>query len=200
MRTENVPDYSIVRVGKYSEALGGPKTQSLRNQNGAHFRELIDAFAATAGKSVKKAPARPLTNVERAIDEIADMGSRTALRMMLEERRRLEAENDQLRSSFKHLSVSTKAAAPIQAQAQAESIGSNSNLLMISENRLDESMISALAKFLEDRWLEERLWTAEPDGSITDQFTNGDMIAPPGFVDALREVLRMHGSETKGSV
>jgi regulator of replication initiation timing len=165
----------------------------MRNKNGAHFRELIDAFAATAGKSVKKAPARPITNVERAIEEIADLGSRTALRMMLEERRRLEVENDQLRSSYRQLSISTKATTSSPPPTQTHNVASNGNMLVVSKGHLDEYLISAIAKFMEDRWLEERLWNVEPDGSITDQLTDGDMIAPPGFVDALRVVLQIHG-------
>jgi hypothetical protein len=194
MREDDVPDYSIARVGKYSEDTGGPRAQSIRNQNGAHFRELIDAFARTDGKSRQKSPAQPPSNVERAIDLIPDMAARVALKMMMEDRRRLQVETNELRTAFKRLSVATTVPdrkTDLIGQAAVTPINDQPNL-----GTLDATAIGAIERFLSPDWIDERLWSVEPDGSISDDAIGGDMIAPPGFVDALRDVVRHHCGET----
>lgn len=187
MQADEVPDYSLARVGKYTDKMGGPKAQSIRNENGAKFRELIDAFARTAGKARARTPAHPPSNVERAIEMIPDMAARVALKMMLEDRRRLQIENNDLRSAFKRLSVAPTR--PEEPRGQVEVLGAAAGPQAMT---LDPAAISAINRFLASDWFEERLWTVDPDGSISDDATGGDMIAPPGFVDALRSIVQSH--------
>lgn len=189
MRADEVPDYSPARVGRYTDRMGGPKAQSIRNENGAKFQKLIDAFARTGGKSSRRTPAHPPTNIERAIEMIPDMAARVSLKMMLEDRRRLQVENNDLRSAFKRLSVATTA--PDEPRARVEVLGAAARPSLT----LDTAAAGAINRFLSADWLEERLWTVEPDGSISDDAIGGDMIAPPGFVDALRSAVQRHEGE-----
>lgn len=193
MRLKDVPDYSIARVGKYSEQLGGIRTQSIRNVNGDRFRELIDAYASTVGKSRSKLPARAPSNVELAIDKVADNGARTALKMMVEDRRRLLDENNKLRHAFKKLSVETVNL----GQVNSSDLKQPEKLLppLRSRETFDDIFRAAVKRFLSDDWLQERAWLIQPDGSIADNATVGDLIAPPGFVDALRQLLHDHPPE-----
>lgn len=187
MRLDEVPDYNAARVGKYSAELGGIRAQSIRNANGFRFRELIDAYANTVGKSRSKVPVRPPSNVDLALDKVTDIGVRTTLKMMLADRRRLLDENNRLRSAFKKLAVVTadlgKEEAPDSQQA--------SEVLppIRARETVDDILLAAVEKFLSDDWLEKRAWIIEPDGSIVDNAIVGDLVAPPGFVDALRQLV-----------
>jgi hypothetical protein len=195
MRVDAVPDYNIARVGKYSKQLGGIQAQSIRNANGERFRDLIDAYAATVGKSRAKLPARAPSNVDLAIERITDNGSRTALKMMMEDRRRLLEENQKLRHAYKKLSVDTVNLGHVGASPAPE----QGRMVLTAPDRatVDELLLGAVQRFLSDDWQKERAWLIEPDGSITDTATMGDLVAPPGFVDALRQLL--HGNRSSAA-
>lgn len=187
MRDDGVSDYSIAKVGAYSKTLGGPQAQSIRNKNGAHFQSLIKAFAASEGKPQKKLPARPESNVDAAIRAIADQGVRLALEMRLAQARRDRSELDMLRSAFKNLSVSISSGSHPSAAAGTALVGKGGGE---THRDLTSPLAAAIEKFLSSDWLDERFWKVDADGSIVDESIGGALIAPPGFVDALREILR----------
>ena len=179
--------YGPSRVGEYTEQHGGPRAQSIRNANGATFRKLIDAVAATEGKPRVKAPAHPPSNIELAIAMIPDLPARTLLTMIVEDRRRLLTRENELRTAFARLSVAAGTAdrAPVAIE-QAQTAR--------SEQPVDLPLLSGveagvLRRFLSDDWLEERSWTIDPDGSIVDDATGGGLIAPPGFADIIHKLL-----------
>lgn len=193
MRTASVPDYSIARVGAFSEQHGGPKTQSIRNTNGAKFREIIEAFANDVSAPTQKKPRRPRSALEQEIDNIKDIGVRTALKMTIERSRRLERENDQLRSAFKNLSSpilfeNNEAPNGIDRRQIGQIIPSNKN---VDSMRIDPILIESIERFVSQEWMESRFWSTQSDGSIMDEVSGSLLIAPPGFVDALRLVLEL---------
>jgi hypothetical protein len=188
MRRDGVRDYGPSRVGEYTEQHGGPRAQSIRNANGATFRKLIDAVAATEGKPRVKAPAHPPSNVELAIAMIPDMAARTLLKMIVEDRRRLQTRENELRTAFARLSVSAGTTDPkIPGVQQAEATQPDQQQL--ARAALSGVEATALRRFLSDDWLEERSWTIDPDGSIVDNTAGGDLVAPPGFVDGIQKAL-----------
>ncbi|MGX1742412.1 gamma-mobile-trio protein GmtX [Bosea sp. NPDC055353] len=187
MRAANVPDYSIARVGKFCEKYGGPKSQSIRNASGAKFRRLIETFANDVGSSIAKLSYKPQSNIDRAIDDIRDFGSRTAIRMIIERSKRLERENDELRSAFKNLSV---AAGPTCGSAAApDSLFFPTTRTPASAPELEVVQLEAITKFLSDEWMQSRFWSVGDDGSIVDEVSGSILVAPPGFVDGLRRVM-----------
>lgn len=105
LQAEGAPDFSISRVGSRSEKLGGPKTQSLRNEGGEDYRELISAFARDIGREMRPSALRPASQLDEAIGRIPDLAVRTLIRLKLEDAKRLKTENDTLRMAFRELSV-----------------------------------------------------------------------------------------------
>lgn len=174
MRDDNVEVYSIALVGSYSERLGGPKTQSIRNKQGEVFRSLIEAFAEDEGRRIKR-PQKALPPIEEAIAKISDRGTQLALRLEIKANARLKAENDRLKAAFKVLSV---------VPTVNRSLDQSGN----DPPKLSEIEFDSIARFLGSAWREERLWSLEEDGSIVEQ-PSGTLIAPPGFVTALQEIL-----------
>ncbi|WP_367889904.1 gamma-mobile-trio protein GmtX [Neorhizobium galegae] len=168
----------------YSERLGGPKTQSIRNKQGEVFRSLIEAFAEDEGRRIKR-PQKALPPIEEAIAKISDRGTQLALRLEIKANARLKAENDRLKAAFKVLSV---------VPTVNRSLDQSGN----DPPKLSEIEFDSIARFLGSAWREERLWSLEEDGSIVEQ-PSGTLIAPPGFVTALQEILASGLIETKES-
>jgi hypothetical protein len=197
MRSKDAPDYNIASVGRRSEEMGGPKTQSIRNTNGAHFRELIEAFAKQDGASIKKTPITQMSQVDVAISRIPDLAVRTVLKMTVADSKRLKHENDMLRSAFRRLSVDMRtpetSVAPSPTIVEAVSIDV---ILPAKSQPIEPSSAHAFERFLSDDWIEERGWRVELDGSITDT-TMDWLVAPPGFADAIRGLLLNAGSKNK---
>ncbi|HEY5777263.1 MAG TPA: gamma-mobile-trio protein GmtX [Terrimicrobiaceae bacterium] len=195
MRAAKVVDYSIARVGKFCEQHGGPKSQSIRNSNGAKFRALIEAFANDAGAVTRRTPSKPRSNIDRAIDQIQDLGVRTAIRMTIERARRLERQNDELRSAFKNLSIPA-AASPSHGTSALEGGFISPVSSTGSFPPLEALHLEAVAKFISDEWIQSRFWSISNDGSIVEEVSGSALIAPPGFVNALRRILG-HGAPTE---
>jgi hypothetical protein len=186
LRGKDSPDYSIARVGAAVEKLGGPKTQSLRNKDGAHFRKLIESFARSAGAPVKKAPMHPLSQAELALEQITNIGARATLKLLLVDYRREKSENDRLRHAFKSLSVDatkpTTVSKPAVYQTEQETCD--------KPIELERAFIKAFEMFLGRSWMDERHFSVEADGSIIDQKEGGWLVAPPGFLDGLQRLIQ----------
>ncbi|MGR9156211.1 gamma-mobile-trio protein GmtX [Rhizobium leguminosarum] len=174
MRDENVDVYTIAVVGSYSEKCGGPQTQSIRNKQGKPFRTLIEAFADDEGKRIKR-PQKSLPPIDAAIDMIADKGAQLALRLEIKANAGLKAENDRLKAAFKVLSV-------------VPTVERSLNQPETPRPKLSEIELDSINRFLAGSWREERLWLFGDDGSIVEE-PSGTLIAPPGFVNALRDIL-----------
>ncbi len=177
MKDEGISDYSIVNVGRFSDRHSGPKTQSVRNKSGRHYRDLIVAFVSEAGYSV--APKKPSTPpIEEAIASIPDKGSQLVLRMALVDYNLLKTENDKLRAAFKMLSIDPTADLHVTTGPTASTTWSHLTTLHLY----------ALERIVSNAWVEERAWRIEADGSIMDE-ASGMLVAPPGFCDAIKIVL-----------
>lgn len=174
---------SISKVGQRSFELGGVKAQSIRNKNGAVYREIFEAFCRDKGVSGKAVSlTKPTSQIDAWIDQISDIAVRTILKMEREEARRCKAENDMLRQNFRKL----------QVDPTSESVNSSADLLnaprQIPALHSVTLGVAAIREFLADDWLEQRAWRIQLDGSILDETTDW-LVAPPGFADALREAL-----------
>lgn len=197
MVKDGVADFSYGRVGEYSAKEKGPHTQSIRNQQGAHFRRLIDAYAGSNFKPVKRTGPKP-TNIERIIEGLPNLADRVALRMLLEDRNRKTEENQTLRFAFRRISVDP------YSDSRANLTGSETPLIEAgppkTNSEIDVSAaenqgrvdVGPLERFISETWLEARTLTIQVDGSILDEVA-GQLIAPPGFVETLRVVIGVLG-------
>lgn len=182
IREEGGRDYSLAEVGRHLEVAGGPKTQSLRNAQGAHFREVITAYADAASGS-KRYVAKGKSQVEAALDLITDPSIRATLRMAIEEGKRLKVVNDNLHAAFKTLQVGATPTPLAEPAGQAVIAQSAPGL------SLSPRLRSALRKGVDRARLAERGLVVAGDGSI--QTEAGESVFPPAFVAAVEAVLDM---------
>jgi hypothetical protein len=174
IREEGGRDYSLAEVGRRLEAAGGPKTQSLRNVQGAHFRDVITAYADAVSGS-KKYVAKGGSQVEAALELITDPSIRATLRMAIEEGKRLKVVNDNLHAAFKTLQVGAVGTAVAEVPQIAAPV--------TSVEPLPAKLLRALKKGMDRTRLAERGMQVLEDGSIRDE--HGDVLFPPAFATAI---------------
>ena len=178
IREEGGRDYSLAEVGRRLEVAGGPKTQSLRNVQGAHFRDVITAYADAVSGS-KKYVAKGGSQVEAALELITDPSIRATLRMAIEEGKRLKVVNDNLHAAFKTLQVGAVATAAAEVPQSAAPV--------TSVEPLPAKLLRALKKGMDRTRLAERGMQVLKDGSIHDE--HGEVLFPPAFTTAIDSML-----------
>lgn len=181
IRNEGGRDYCLAEVGRRLESCGGPRTQSLRNAQGVHFRDVISAYAEAAGGSTRHV-AQDRSQVDAALDLITDPSIRATLRMAIEEGKRLKVVNDNLHAAFKtlQLGASIVPALPVAEPCVAAAVPAGESL--------SPRLRSALHKGVDPTRLAERGLSVQNDGSIHSEA--GEALFPPGFVTAVRAVLQ----------
>lgn len=181
---EGQQDYSLAEVGRRLEKVGGPKTQSLRNAQGAHFREIIAAYATAAG-GASRYVGKNKSSVEQALDLIIDPSVKATLRMALDEAKRVKVINDNLHAAFKTLQVGATLRAPkLEAASKPVAIEELSRSV---EADIPARLLNALKKGIDKSRLAQQGLEVCPDGSIENE--HGDKIFPPAFVLAIQYLL-----------
>jgi hypothetical protein len=188
MQKNGAYDYSVAKVGAELEKLpGGMRTQSIHNAKGVYFKRLIQAFGTAAGGSLNKI-AKDKSQADRAIDLISDPGIRSVLRQSMERLKKLEHENNELRSAFKQLRIWNSD--PILDPAQPKrTITENSETLSPAQRQsavISQRLVEALRKGIDKDRLAERGLVVHDNGSIT---MGKVVLFPPGFVEAINLVI-----------
>lgn len=180
IKEEGGRDYSLAEVGRRLEHLGGPKTQSLRNSQGAAYREIIAAFANAVEGSTRYV-AKTKTNVEQALELITDPSVRATIRVALDEAKRLKVVNDNLHAAFKSLQIATVKQDPLLQldEHQTNPVTSTINL--------SPQHLNALSKGIEPSRLAQQGLHIGEDGSISND--QGDKLFPPAFIFAVRSLI-----------
>ena len=180
IREDGGRDYSLAEVGRRLEKIDGPKTQSLRNAQGAHYREVITAYA-NAVSGATRYVAKTKSNVEQALDLITDPSIRATIRVALDDAKRLKVVNDNLHAAFKSLQVgATMPQAPVEAPALPAPD--------LDVAQLTPRMVNALRKGIDSARLAQQGLRVGDDGSIEND--QGDKLFPPAFALAIRAILR----------
>lgn len=179
-------DYSLAEVGRRLETMGGPKTQSLRNAQGAYFREIIAAYATAAG-GASRYVGKNKSSVDQALDLINDPSIKATLRMALDEAKRVKVINDNLHAAFKTLQVGTSLSSPAVKNEIAPAPAAIENSPTPIETTIPARLINALRKGIDDARLTQQGLKICPDGSIENE--HGDKLFPPAFVLAIQYVL-----------
>ncbi|MFM0392925.1 gamma-mobile-trio protein GmtX [Paraburkholderia phytofirmans] len=182
IQDEGGRDYSLAEVGRRLEKLDGPKTQSLRNTQGAHYREIITAYA-NAVSGATRYVAKTKSNVEQALALITDPSIRSILRVALDEAKRLKVVNDNLHAAFKTFQVGT--ALP-KAETQRPNLTHEN-----APTALSPRLLTALRKGLDETRLAQQGLQVAVDGSV--QNDHGDKLFPPSFATAIQAILDNHG-------
>jgi hypothetical protein len=181
---EGQQDFSLAEVGRRLERMEGPKTQSLRNAQGAHFREIIAAYATAAG-AASRYIGKNKSSVEHALDLINDPSIKATLSMALDEAKRVKVINDNLHAAFKTLQVGASLTAPKIEIGPAPPAIENSSKPV--ETTIPARLLNALRKGIDESRLAQQGLKVCPDGSIENE--HGDKIFPPAFVLAIQHLL-----------
>ena len=174
-------DFSLAEVGRRLDPLGGPKTQSLRNAQGASYREIISAYASAVNGSTRYI-AKNNSSVENALALITDPSIRAVLRIALDDAKKLKIVNDNLHSAFKNISIGTslpQVASPPK-HSELPSMG-------VTMPELSPRLITALKKGIDEKRLRQQGLAVSDDGGVENEF--GDKVFPPAFVTAIRAIL-----------
>jgi hypothetical protein len=164
-------DFTVATIGLLSDELGGIKAKAMRNKEGKHFKQLVEAYSAIYSPKVTKPTKKdPLD----WISDIEDAGTRIKVYD-------LYAENKQLRNERNLLS----AVKVVEVDMRLSS-GSQSDQVRL-ENKLDHDELQALSHFISDRNLKSWAWTKGPNGELVDQ--TGRNATQKGFVDAIEKLL-----------
>ncbi len=193
-RSPEYADYSIAEVGRRLKAIGGPKTQSLRNAQGACFREIITAYANAVSGSTRYVAAGK-SNVDQALDLITDPSVRATLRMAIEEGKRLKVVNDNLHAAFKNLQIGASLTAVPAAMPAREALPAP--LPPLAKPTLTPRLRAALAKGIDGTRLAQQGLSVDADGSIRSE--TGDTVFPPSFVTAIRALLACDEPREQGN-
>lgn len=179
-------DYSLAEIGRRLEKIGGPKTQSLRNAQGAYYREIIAAFANAVSGSTRYV-AKTKSNVEHALELITDPSIRAILRVALDDAKRLKVVNDNLHAAFKTLTIGTSMSVSVTPATKAPAQKLASPLVESSKPELAPRLMNALKKGVDKTRLAQQGLHVGEDGSI--QNDHGDKIFPPAFVSAIETII-----------
>jgi len=181
MSKQGCLDYGLSEVGRRLEKAGGPKTQSIRNEGGQDFRKLIEAFSASVGAVDRVTSVVGKSQLDMAIEAMSDPGLRATFRQVLAENKLLKAQNDQLRSSFKSLSISSSQAGRVEVfdQGGVDILSSRGNLTAFD--------IEVLRKGIDAGRFAENGWTTMENGSVADD--SGLLVLPPGFVTTINKLV-----------
>ncbi|GAA0257795.1 hypothetical protein GCM10009086_11710 [Pseudomonas rhodesiae] len=181
IRDDGDRDYSLAEVGRRLESIGGPKTQSLRNTQGAYYREIITAFANAVSGSTRYV-AKSKSNVEQALELITDPSIRATLRVALDEAKRLKVTNDNLHAAFKGLQVGASIT-PTSPEAPATLPAP-----VAASPELSPRLRNALSKGIDPSRLAQQGLSITDDGGIQNE--HGDKVFPPAFVLAIQTILQ----------
>lgn len=178
-----ITDFSIATVGRLSTAAGGPSTQAIRNKNGADYRRLIEAYAASLGRTTKK-PLSPTnrqhlpTRDEDLLKRIEEPALRAVIGSIIAERNRYLSENRIL-----------KARTEIVVDCRpANSATSRMEVLPALRGPFTPMEREALEAAISETFLTQQGWARAANGRIKDE--NGRTLYKPGYVSAIEKLLK----------
>lgn len=179
-------NFSIAEIARLSAEQGGPSCQTIRNKTGLVFRQLIEAWAAQAGASMK-APINPLAKGNRLpkdnelLERLPDPALRALFGQIIAERNRFRNELNTLKA-HSELIVDRR---PMQHFEQPVESGA---VQLVQTLSLNDMEVEALKAAITDDFFEYRDWTVTAAGQVKDE--NKREIYKHGYVNAIKKVLK----------
>lgn len=179
-------NFSIAEIARLSAEQGGPSAQTIRNKTGLVFRQLIEAWAAQAGASMK-APINPLAKGNRLpkdnelLERLPDPALRALFGQIIAERNRFRNELNTLKA-HSELIVDRR---PMQHFEQPVESGA---VQLVQTLNLNDMEVEALKAAISDDFFEYRDWTVTAAGQVKDE--NKREIYKHGYVNAIKKVLK----------
>ena len=196
MRRDRVTDFSVSVVGPRLKNRGGISTEALRNPPAKDYREIIASYASAIVGDEVQTKQSGRSQIDVALEAIADPGMRAIFRQIVAENRMLKHQNDQLRSSFKSLAVGSGIrtdSSPQDDRAAESAVAKQSAEILppVALGQLLPSECDALRAALDDGRIAENGWEIQPNGAITNDV--GEVVLPPGFATSLAKAICILG-------
>lgn len=179
-------NFSIAEIARLSAQRGGPSAQTIRNKTGLVFRQLIEAWAAQAGASMRS-PVNPLAKGNRVprdyelLERLSDPAMRALFGQIIAERNRLRNELNIIKA-HSALIVDRRPVQHFEQPAESRAVQLVQNL------NLNDMEVEALKAAISDEFFEYRDWTVSEFGQVKDE--NGRGIYKHGYVNAIKKVLK----------
>lgn len=168
----NSNDFRQTTIGRITETMGGPTTQTIRNRNGEDYRRLISLAADETKSHFKGRPVTPESDKLRFLSKIEDQGTRHLVSIIIQE-------NKSLRNEVNLLKRQISNSAPPISLRQAADIKSLPTISSVKR--------SAIEEFISQRHFTAKGWHVNEFGAIVDHL--GDEIAPVGLYALLSELI-----------
>ncbi|KRP64707.1 gamma-mobile-trio protein GmtX [Pseudomonas orientalis] len=178
-------NFSIAEIARLSADRGGPSAQTIRNKTGLVFRQLIEAWAALAGASMK-APINPLAKANRVpkdyelLERLPDPALRALFGQIIAERNRYRNELNTLKA-HSELVIDRR---PIRRFEQASE---NGGAQLVQGLDLNDMEIDALKAAISDEFFQHQEWAVSAVGQVKD--VNRREIYKHGYVNAIKKIL-----------
>ncbi len=194
LRQLKVEEFTVASVGRAINGLGlvGPKTQSIRNEEGQDFRDLIRAYDAEHGK---RRDAKVLPADEELVVSIPDLRTAAHVRMVLNENASLKRRIDLLHATFRKLDQIRQIPPEVYDETPSQVVSAAPGNLFPSPGRshaFTPMEIAAVRRFIDN--LDELDCTIDDDTGALLHNRTGLEIASPGFYFALRKVVNPPGA------
>lgn len=165
-------NFTIAEIGRLSEAVGGPKAQTIRNKTAPAktYRALLNAFEnAYQAKEVKELASEGAEDLIASIED-----TRLRIKMM-----DVLAENKLLKKQIQQQQMALNA--PVISDMQGNAITSDTKAIPLNDLEL-----KALSHFISPDNQKHYGFSVSPTGQILD--TDGNAITKHGFVDAIEKL------------
>jgi hypothetical protein len=176
-------DFSIATIGRLSAKEGGPSTQAIRNQGGADYRTLIEAYAVSKKTTTKK----PLSKGNRNItptrdDNFLQKIEDPALRVVFGE---IIRERNLFRSQLKVLKSQTEFV--IDKRKYKRELKKIEVLPQSFARGLNEVEQEALEDAISEQLFQKQGWQPFENGRIKDK--DARHLYKPGYITAIKKIL-----------
>lgn len=179
-------NFSIAEIARLSVQKGGPSAQTIRNKTGLVFRQLIEAWAAQAGASMK-APINPLAKGNRVpkdyelLERLSDPAMRAIFGQIIAERNRYRNELNTLKANSE-LIVDRRPVQRVELPVESAAVH------LVQTLNLNDMEVEALKAAISDEFFEYREWAVSAAGQVKDE--NKREIYKHGYVNAIKKVLK----------
>lgn len=179
-------NFSIAEIARLSVERGGPSAQTIRNKTGLVFRQLIEAWAAQAGASMK-APINPLAKANRVPKdyELLERITDPALRALFGQ---IIAERNRYRNELNTLKAHSELIVDKRPTRHFEHPSENGAVQLLPALNLNDMEIEALKAAVSDEFFHHREWTVSAAGQVKDE--NRREIYKHGYVNAIKRILK----------
>lgn len=185
-------DYSVTTIGRLSSEQKGPGYSSIRATRNAHYRRLIEAWAAKGGTDMKK----PISQYSRQrvapsdlelLDHVTDKTLRAIFGQIIAERNNLKHRLNTLNQEPIIIDKRPIRYSAPTSSDQVEVLPALSNIL----TKLD---IQALRHAISEDNLGRMKWTVTEQGQVLEEGTNREVFGR-GYIGAIKKVLGEIDSE-----